>query len=179
MVLLACSFQTANARQIMGLNFCGTVSVAEIKKSIEKNNASVSEEKTDEETGEITIVTKDYKVADIENEISFGIYKNKLYKIKFEDSGKVDDLLGAKYGIIRSEQSDTAFTVNKLFYYNIQIKDVDLFVNYSKFQPSLGLSAGPWSNATYLCKPINKLLSAEIDRLKKKKELQKKGVDKL
>lgn len=179
LALIAISSQAINAREIMGLNFCGFVSVADIKKSIEENNSTVSEEKTDEETGVISIDTKDYNIADTVKGITFNVYKNKLYKIVIHEVRGIGGILDAKYGVIRSESKSDNGVDRKIFYYNIKDKDVDLFSTYAEFSPGLRLNAFPWSYVTYLCKPIDRELTAEINKIKKKQQLQKNGVNKL
>jgi hypothetical protein len=57
--------------------------------------------------------------------------------------------------------------------------NIDLFLTYSNFSPSLGLSSRSWSYVTYLCKPIDRVLNAEINKIKKKQQLQKSGANKL
>lgn len=178
-MLLAVSVQTINAREIMGLNFCGTVSVADVNKSIEKNNATISEENTDSDTGVISISTKDYKLADTVKNITFSIYKNKLYEINIRDSSVIDDILDAKYGLLRRELKSEAGIDRQIFYYNIKDKDVDLFLSYSKFPRSLGLSARTYSSITYSCKSIERVVKAEFNKIKNKQQLQKSGANKL
>lgn len=163
----------------MGLNFCGTVSVTEIKKSIELNNSNVSEVKTDEETGVISIKTYDYNIADTVKGITFSIYKNKLYKIIIDEARGVADILDAKYGIIRTESKIEDGIDKRIFYYNIKEKDVDLFLTFAKYSPSIGLNDRSWSYITYLCKPIDRVLTAEIGKNKKRQQLQKSGANKL
>lgn len=163
----------------MGLNFCGTVSVADIKKSIEKNNGTVSEEAVDEETGVVSIKTKDYQLADVNQEVTFSIYKGKLYKIQFDNVDVISQILESKYGILRKANED-GLLIKEIYYYNSKDKNIDIFETFAKTSPVMGLSfAGNWRYVTYLCKPIDKLLVAEIEKIKKGKDLQKKGANKL
>ena len=176
--LIALSSQTINAREIMGLKFCETVSVADIKKSIEENKSIVSEEKTDEATGVISIETKNYKIVDVTKKVEFSIYKNKLYKITINDSSIIDDLLDAKYGLLRQERkSDLGIMEREIFYYNIKDKDIDLFKTYQTI--SIGSITSSGSYITYLCKPIDNMLTFDKDKAKKQQQLQKKDANKL
>ena len=176
--LIVFSSQAINAREIMGLNFCGTVSVADIKKSIEENNSIVSEEKTDEATGEISIATKDYKIADVAKKVEFSIYKNKLYKITIDDSRVIDDLLSAKYGLLRQERkADLGIMEREIFYYNIKDKNIDLFLTYQTI--SIGSLTSSANYITYLCKPIDNMLTSDKNKAKRQQQLQKKDANKL
>ena len=162
----------------MGLKFCETVSVADIKKSIEENKSIVSEEKTDEATGVISIETKNYKIVDVTKKVEFSIYKNKLYKITINDSSIIDDLLDAKYGLLRQERkSDLGIMEREIFYYNIKDKDIDLFKTYQTI--SIGSITSSGSYITYLCKPIDNMLTFDKDKAKKQQQLQKKDANKL
>ena len=130
-MLLTCNLSLAffapvvEAKEILGLNFCETVSVNDIKKSLEKNEATVDEEKTNDDTGEITISTKDYKVADSLNEVNFNIYKGKLYKIIFKDGNKIDGILKAKYGLLKHENLNDGIKIEDIFYYNSKDKNIE------------------------------------------------------
>ena len=184
-LLLTCNLSLAffapavEAKEILGLNFCGTVSVDDIKKSLGKNEATVSEEKIDDETGMISVKTKDYKLADVNAEVTFSIYKGKLYKIEFADGGIVSEILKSKYGLLRNAR-ENGILIKDIYYYNSKDKDIDIYETFAKFSPSLGVSiGGNWHYATYLCKPLDRLLTAEIEKNEKRKQLQKKGANQL
>lgn len=171
-------FQMAEAKEVMGLNLCGNVSVDEVKNIINGGNASVSEEKTDEDTGEITIVTKDFNVADLIHEVSFSLYKGKLYKIEFKDGSKIDKILEAKYGLLRQERVIDGIAINELFYYNSKDRNVDIFLTYGKFAPGWNLDSYRWNPAKYLCKPIDRSRSIELKKVEKNKQIQKNDTTK-
>ena len=176
--LIAVSSQVISAREVMSLNFCGTVSVADINKSIEKNNATVSKEERSEETGVISITTVDYKIADVTKEVEFSIYKNKLYKIEINDSSIIDDILDAKYGLLRREKrTDFGIMERVMFHYNIRDKNINLFLTYQTI--SIGQIPNVRNYITYLCKPVDDMLASDTNKAKKKQQLQKNDANKL
>ena len=127
----------------------------------------------------IAIQTKDFKLADAIHDVTFNIYKGKLYKIQFADAGIVSEILKSKYGLLRNTR-EHGVLVKEIYNYNSKDKDIDIFETFAKTSPSLGLSlTGNWHYATYLCKPIDRLLSAEIEKIEKRKQLQKKGANQL
>jgi len=171
------SVKNVEAKEILGLNFCGKVTTDEIKKSFEKNNATVELEKNDEDKGEIIIISVDYKVGDLISEVEFSLYQGKLYKIRIKEGSRFASTLDAKYGIIKLEQKNTAYGIEKIFYYNIKDKDIDLSLSYGNVQ--VNDYQIPWSTVTYLCKPIDRVRIAENERIKKGKQLQKKEASQL
>ena len=173
------NFTNAEAKDVLGLNLCGNVSTEDVKNSLNKNQAILDKVEVEEELNEITILTKDYKVADKAAEVSFSIYKGKLYKIRFQDGDIVSDILKSKYGLLRREKVN-GVVLEDNFYYNSRDKDIDIFETYGEPNPAFGLPGyHGWHYATYLCKSIDKMRSIDIEKLNNKKQLQKKGASQL
>ena len=169
----------ADAREILGLNFCGKVSVDDVKNSLEKNGAKFIKEKVDEDTGVISITTFDYQIADTNAEVEFEIYKDKLFQIVFKDGRIISEILKSKYGLARSSKESGLINSN-IFHYNSKDKDIDIFETFAEVSPSLGLRyGGSWHHATYVCKPVDRVLKKAVEQIEKQKQLQKKGANKL
>lgn len=184
--LLAINFSIAEAREIMGLNFCQKVSVDDIKRSLSDSEATVDSEVVDSETGVISVTTKDYKVDKVRTEISFQIYNDKLYRIKLKDGVLFYDIFEHKYGLKKKVKSNGMY-ITETSHYNSKDPDIDITITYSDLSPSAALALGRLSGDThsfrgeYLCKGLAKSLSAEEDKIQKskaKENLRKKGIDK-
>ena len=177
--LLAIFLNSAESKEILGLNFCGKVSSEEIKKSIEKNDASFNEITTDVIADELIFESKNYKISDVPMKISFHSYKGNLYKIRIDEGRLISDILKAKYGYLRESFEDQGIITLKSYFYNSNDKNIDISLNYIESIPLGNNLTFRQDYVEYLCKSIDKLVIAEKNKIESKKQLEKKGASKL
>ncbi len=167
----------AYAKDFFGLNLCGTVTVNDIKTSINKAQSTVSKEDKDDTLNTISISTDDYTIADQKLNVTFTLFKNKLYKIQIDPAEKIGDIISAKYNFIRSEDTSTSVTKEKIFIYDSKDKNIEIFETIGYLNVSL--ISRSWHHATYRCKPLNSQVEYLFDKNKKMEQLRKSGADKL
>ena len=184
-LLLSCSLlfsmliPLAEAKEILGLNFCGQVSVDVVKQTLEKNGAKFIEVKVIEDTDVTSIKTLDYQIAGTNAEVEFEIYKGKLFRIEFKDGNIISNILDSKYGRVRTSE-ESGLINKKIFHFNSKDKDIDIFETFAEVSPTLGLrGTRTWHHATYECKSINKILNQDYEKKQKQKQLQIKGANQL
>ena len=173
-IYLASSLGAVNATEVLGLKICGTTSINQVKSVIKSNGASISEEKTDDESGEIILNTKDFNLVSEINEVSFRLYKGKLYKIVIKDGGNISSILEAKYGVLTHKQSNIGNDAKIVFFYNSKDRNVNITYT-NNFQISATNTAENSFPVEYLCVPIYNQLLAQLEKIEiiiscKKKE---------
>lgn len=178
-VLCSLFFLNANAKEVLGLNLCGKVSASEIKKNIENNEGSVASETKDDEIEKTSIEAINYKIGDDNFKVSFSIYKGKLYEIFFEDGGKISGIVAAKYRLIdRKILIDNGYSIQEKYLYVSKDADVEISESFMKTKSYLPFFASSHS-LTFMCKSIYKSFSSNAEIIEKKKQILKKGVDKI
>jgi hypothetical protein len=177
-LLFAFSCGAVNALEVLGLKICGNTSINQVKNMLKSKGASISEETIDAESGAISLITKDFTIVDAINEVSFEIYRGKLYRIEIKDAASITPILAGKYGILTEKETRLGASTEILSYYNSRDINVDISSSMI-YSLSASKTAEVAATVKYLCLPIYKQLLTQLEKSKNNYELQIKGANKL
>lgn len=166
---LASIFNSALAKEVLDLNFCGKVTVEDVEKMLEKKGLNIGDKISDDElSNSIQIKVINYNIADLYKEVSFSLFKDKLYFIGFPDGHGLNGILRAKYGApFKTISRNLGWGTVNTFYYNSNEPDIEIAESYVNGRSSI----------SYTCKSIERQRAAVLEKLRSQKEMKKIGAN--